>query len=61
MPISKKEFTQKLATKMGTTEKETRVVGNIFNFELKAPVEIHKMLWNAGVSEKSSSGFGWSF
>lgn len=41
------------------TEKETRVVGNVFDFELKAPVEIHKMLWNAGVSEKSSSGFGW--
>lgn len=41
------------------TENETRVVGNIFEFELKAPIEVHKMLWNAGVSEKSSSGFGW--
>lgn len=41
------------------TENETRVVGNVFNFELKAPIEVHKMLWNAGVSEKSSSGFGW--
>ncbi len=37
----------------------TRVVGNLFSFELSAPVEIHKMIWNAGVSEKSSSGFGW--
>ena len=27
--------------------------------ELTALVEIHKMIWNAGVSEKSSSGFGW--
>ncbi|SMO80769.1 CRISPR-associated protein, Cas6 family [Saccharicrinis carchari] len=41
------------------TNKETRVVGNIFDFELQAPIELQKMLWNAGVSEKSSSGFGW--
>jgi len=44
--------------KPGTRE-ETRVVGNLFDFELTAPVEIHQMIWNAGVSEKSSSGFGW--
>lgn len=41
------------------TPQQTRVVGNLFNFELSAPDEIHKMIWNAGVSEKSSSGFGW--
>ncbi|MBI9068815.1 MAG: CRISPR-associated endoribonuclease Cas6 [Salinivirgaceae bacterium] len=41
------------------TENETHVVGNIFDFDLKAPIDVHKMLWNAGVSEKSSSGFGW--
>ncbi len=40
-------------------KEETRVVGNLFDFDLKAPVEVHKMIWNAGVSEKSSSGFGW--
>jgi CRISPR-associated endoribonuclease Cas6 len=44
--------------KPGTNE-ETRVVGNLFDFELNAPIEVHKMIWNAGVSEKSSSGFGW--
>lgn len=44
--------------KPGTPE-QTRVIGNLFNFELTAPLEIHQMLWNAGVSEKSSSGFGW--
>jgi CRISPR-associated endoribonuclease Cas6 len=38
---------------------QTRVVGNLFNFQLTAPIEMHQMLWNAGVSEKSSSGFGW--
>lgn len=41
------------------TPQETRVVGNIFGFELTAPIEVHKMIWGAGVSEKSSSGFGW--
>lgn len=44
--------------KPGTRE-ESRVIGNLFDFELTAPVEIHRMIWNAGVSEKSSSGFGW--
>lgn len=39
--------------------RESRVIGNLFDFELSAPVEIHQMIWNAGVSEKSSSGFGW--
>jgi len=41
------------------TPKESRVIGNIFSFSLTAPVELHQMIWNAGVSEKSSSGFGW--
>lgn len=44
--------------KPGTRE-ETRVIGNLFDFELSAPVDVHRMIWNAGVSEKSSSGFGW--
>ncbi|SHJ71392.1 CRISPR-associated endoribonuclease Cas6 [Tangfeifania diversioriginum] len=44
--------------KPGTRE-ETRVIGNLFEFELTAPVEINRMIWSAGVSEKSSSGFGW--
>ncbi len=53
-PFKRSGFTVKSGT-----NKETRVVGNIFDFELQAPIELHKMLWNAGVSEKSSSGFGW--
>lgn len=44
--------------KPGTREK-TRVIGNLFAFQLTAPAEVHQMIWNAGVSEKSSSGFGW--
>jgi CRISPR-associated endoribonuclease Cas6 len=41
------------------TKEESRVIGNLFYFELTAPVVVHRMIWNAGVSEKSSSGFGW--
>ncbi|MFA9370445.1 MAG: CRISPR-associated endoribonuclease Cas6 [Labilibaculum antarcticum] len=41
------------------TAQQSRIVGNLFEFELNAPAEVHKMIWNAGASEKSSSGFGW--
>jgi len=41
------------------TKEQSRVVGNLFEFEMIAPIEVHIMIWNAGVSEKSSSGFGW--
>lgn len=41
------------------TAQQSRIVGNLFEFELKAPVEVQQMIWNAGASEKSSSGFGW--
>ncbi|RUT77827.1 CRISPR-associated endoribonuclease Cas6 [Ancylomarina longa] len=41
------------------TAQQSRIVGNLFEFELNAPVEVHEMIWSAGVSEKSSSGFGW--
>lgn len=41
------------------TPQETRIVGNIFKFKLTAPIAIHQMIWNSGISEKSSSGFGW--
>ena len=41
------------------SKEESRILGNLFSFELTAPVEVHRMIWNAGVSEKSSEGFGW--
>ncbi len=44
--------------KPGTRE-QSRIIGNLFDFELIAPPEIHRMIWGAGVSEKSSGGFGW--
>lgn len=41
------------------SKEQSRIVGNLFDFELIAPVEVQRMIWNAGISEKSSSGFGW--
>jgi CRISPR/Cas system endoribonuclease Cas6 (RAMP superfamily) len=38
---------------------ETRIVGNLCDFVLTAPSGIHKMIWNSGLCEKSSLGFGW--
>lgn len=42
----------------GTAE-ETRVKGYIYEFELTAPVEIHRMGYNCGFGEKNAMGFGW--
>lgn len=44
--------------KPGTAE-ETRIVGSLFDFELTAPIDVHQMVWSAGICEKSSNGFGW--
>jgi CRISPR-associated endoribonuclease Cas6 len=41
------------------TPHQTRVIGNIFDFDLTAPIEVHHMIWGSGTSEKSSLGFGW--
>lgn len=41
------------------TPQQTRVVGSLFDLQLSAPLEVHWMIWNAGISEKSSNGFGW--
>ncbi|MBK5261552.1 MAG: hypothetical protein JJE17_03130 [Peptostreptococcaceae bacterium] len=41
------------------SKNETRVVGILCNFAFTAPVKIHKMIWSAGLCEKSSLGFGW--
>ena len=41
------------------TKEQTRVRGFLFDFELTAPVEIHKMVWSAGFGEKNATGFGW--
>ncbi len=41
------------------TKQESRIVGNLCEFKLIAPIEVHQMIWNTGICEKSSSGFGW--
>ncbi len=41
------------------TKDESRIVGNLCRFKLIAPIEVHQMIWSAGICEKSSSGFGW--
>ncbi len=41
------------------TKNESRIVGNLFEFKLTATTAVHQMIWNAGICEKSSSGFGW--
>lgn len=47
-----------IVLKPGTRE-ESKVIGSLFSFQLTAPLELHQMIFGAGVSEKSSSGFGW--
>ncbi len=41
------------------TKDEHKIVGNLCEFRLSAPIEVHEMIWNTGVCEKSSGGFGW--
>jgi len=38
---------------------QSRIIGNLCEVTLTAPVEVQRMVWNAGFCEKSSSGFGW--
>lgn len=38
---------------------ETRVIGYLCDCVVKAPRPIHELIWNAGICEKSSMGFGW--
>jgi len=47
-----------IVLKPGTRE-ESKVIGSLFSFQLTAPLELHQMIFGAGISEKSSSGFGW--
>ncbi|MCH7408156.1 CRISPR-associated endoribonuclease Cas6 [Belliella sp. DSM 111904] len=40
------------------TEKETQLIGYSFEFELKAPVELHEIGYHAGFGHLGSQGFG---
>lgn len=49
----------KLVTiKQGTPE-QSKIRGYLFDFELTAPPEIHRMMLSCGAGEKNSLGFGW--
>lgn len=41
------------------SDKPVKVIGSRFSFWLDAPTEVHQMIWNAGISEKSAMGCGW--
>lgn len=47
-----------LVTIKAGTPHETRVRGYNYSFKIKAPIEIQKMIYQAGIGELSSQGFG---
>ncbi|HPB05926.1 MAG TPA: CRISPR-associated endoribonuclease Cas6 [Prolixibacteraceae bacterium] len=49
----------KLATMKPGTAQQSKVRGYVFDFELKAPLEIHRLIVSSGIGEKNSTGFGW--
>jgi CRISPR-associated endoribonuclease Cas6 len=48
----------KLITVKPYTPQQSKVRGYVYDFELTAPVEIHRLLLSSG-TEKGSMGFGW--
>jgi len=53
------DFRSKLLTMKPDTPEQTRVRGYLYEFELSAAIEIHKLLFSAGFGEKNAFGFGW--
>ncbi len=49
----------KLVTIKPYTPQQSKVRGYVFNFSLKAPVEIHRLILSCGAGEKNAMGFGW--
>ncbi len=49
----------KLVTMKPYTSQQSKIRGYVYDFELTAPVEIHRLLLAAGMAEKGSMGFGW--
>ena len=49
----------KLITIKPYTPLQSKVRGFMYDFSMKAPVEIHQMVWSCGIGEKNSTGFGW--
>lgn len=49
----------KLVTIKPGTPYQSKVRGFVYEFELIAPIDIHRMIYNSGIGEKNSMGFGW--
>lgn len=49
---------KRITLKPGTPQ-QSKVKGYVYNFELTAPTEIHRLILAAGIGEKNSTGFGW--
>ncbi|MFA7449194.1 MAG: CRISPR-associated endoribonuclease Cas6, partial [Weeksellaceae bacterium] len=49
----------KLVTMKPYTPQQSKLRGYIYDFELTAPAEIHRLLLASGMAEKGSMGFGW--
>jgi len=52
------DFKKKIITVKEGRSDETKIKGYKFEFELKAPPELHKVLFATGAGEKNSTGFG---
>ncbi|MDX9883754.1 MAG: CRISPR-associated endoribonuclease Cas6 [Prolixibacteraceae bacterium] len=49
----------KLITVKPGTKQQSKIRGYIFDFELKAPEEFHRLILSSSIGEKGSTGFGW--
>ncbi|MBL6447072.1 CRISPR-associated endoribonuclease Cas6 [Fulvivirga sp. 29W222] len=52
------KFKSKLIKIKALTRSETKVRGWLFDCELTAPVEVQEFVWDVGLGEKGSMGFG---
>ena len=49
----------KLVTIKPDTPQQSKVRGYVFDCRISAPIEIHRLILNAGLGEKNATGFGW--
>ncbi len=52
------EFKKHIRTVRVKGSPDNKIVGYKYEFKLKAPAEIHRMLWMSGIGVKNSFGFG---
>ena len=55
--LTKEPKSQMITIKPFTPE-QTKVRGYLYDFELSAPIEVHELIYAAGLGEKCSMGFG---